>query len=326
MQRWRAAAPLGSSTMGRLPAPSLARGGCRPPQSHGAVPICYRCYPIRLARDRCWPHAQLAHLSFWIEPGNSLLGPHERLLGSIHEGCAAYKLGGGAGPLKAMMILVASLSISAQKGEFGLVVDLPMGADQVVGRDASADITVPDRAISRRHARLSHDEDGVWLEDLGSTNGTYVNGARVTNRCRLHNEDEVKLGDSVAIFHEVTSSPVTTSPDEAVLRLSCPRCSATSRPDLWFCAHCGYQQRPITLESTAESAAGSLTSPDGRMEPHAIMGREAFRQAMRASNGGRRVPYNEGLAIPTIAFRVFAAFAAIVVIVVSLVLTAKGVL
>ena len=248
----------------------------------------------------------------------------ERLLGSARDWCAEEKLGGGAGPLTVMTILIPSLSISARKGEFDVVVDLPLGFDQVVGRDVSADITVPDRAISRRHARVNHDQDGVWLEDLGSTNGTYVNGVRITNRRRLHNEDEVKLGDSVVIFREVTKDPVATPEEGVVAGLSCPRCSATNRPDLWFCAHCGYQQRPIPLEFTAEGAAGFGPGQDAP-QPRAVMGRVAFQQTMRAGNGGRRVPYNEGLALPTVAFRALAALAAIVVVVVALVLQAKGV-
>src|SRR6185312_13792373 len=49
----------------------------------------------------------------------------------------------------------------------------------VVGRE-NADLTVHDEEVSRRHLAVRPHEDGVELEDLGSTNGTFVDGARVT--------------------------------------------------------------------------------------------------------------------------------------------------
>jgi hypothetical protein len=78
------------------------------------------------------------------------------------------------------------------------VVDIPSGFDQVLGRDASADICLPDPAISRRHARVRRGVDGVWLEDLRSTNGTYINGNRLTVPYRLRDGAEVRFGNSWA--------------------------------------------------------------------------------------------------------------------------------
>jgi hypothetical protein len=81
-----------------------------------------------------------------------------------------------------------------------LVLDIASGFDQIIGRDDSADITVPEPTISRHHARITRDTDGVWIEDLRSTNGTYVNGRRVLDRARVRDSDEVKLGSAVAVF------------------------------------------------------------------------------------------------------------------------------
>ncbi len=56
---------------------------------------------------------------------------------------------------------------------------LTVGDVQVVGRDVSCDLPILDDAVSRRHAELQLDEDGLRVKDLGSRNGTWLNGARV---------------------------------------------------------------------------------------------------------------------------------------------------
>ena len=49
----------------------------------------------------------------------------------------------------------------------------------VVGRGEDCEVVLPDRQVSRRHFRIVRDDDGYSVEDLGSKNGTYVNGAAV---------------------------------------------------------------------------------------------------------------------------------------------------
>lgn len=72
-----------------------------------------------------------------------------------------------------------------------------LGAITVLGRDTTADITLPDAGISRRHAEVRVTHDGphlvVSLRDLGSTNGTFVNGERIDSR-RLSDGDRVTVG------------------------------------------------------------------------------------------------------------------------------------
>ena len=48
-----------------------------------------------------------------------------------------------------------------------------------IGRGEECDVVLPDRQVRRYHLRIVHDEMGFAVEDLGSTNGTYVNGAPV---------------------------------------------------------------------------------------------------------------------------------------------------
>jgi len=71
-----------------------------------------------------------------------------------------------------------------------------------LGRDLSNDIPVPDQEISRRHARFLTRTDGVYIEDLGSTNGTFLNGVRISSAQRLNNGDLITLAESTVISFE----------------------------------------------------------------------------------------------------------------------------
>ena len=68
-----------------------------------------------------------------------------------------------------------------------------------VGRSQENDITVNDPNVSRRHARISRADDGFVVEDLGSTNGTLLDGAPI-DRERIDGGDELTFGQSAARF------------------------------------------------------------------------------------------------------------------------------
>jgi hypothetical protein len=369
------------------------------------------------------------------------------------------------GEPEGMATEIPSLEIvSSSKSDMDLVVDIPAGFDQVLGRDASADITVPDPAVSRRHARIHRGADEVWMEDLGSTNGTYVNGDRLTVPYRLRDGDEVKLGNTQAIFHDASSAPDATEviavpearpstaasevdrgareappevaprpdpvpaevvavnpqpPDAAIVpsdepvvaastheeppvtdpgpsyavpigapdaayavpvvapdqaqptgskeagsppetpspvggrppagsvvvsgehqaappsdaggpRLSgagnpCPNCATSNRSDSWFCSRCGRELRPSSLPVDERTQGAAYTNPGKVTSPFGGMRRQQFHQTMRARNGGRRAPYNESLAIPTILFRSMLVLLVLAVIVAALVILGEGV-
>ena len=72
----------------------------------------------------------------------------------------------------------------------------------VLGRElGSADLMLPERQISRRHAELYRKEDGFWLRDLGSKNGTFVNGKEIKESApvKLTDGDEIQIALSVKI-------------------------------------------------------------------------------------------------------------------------------
>lgn len=98
----------------------------------------------------------------------------------------------------------AGASGSAVAGAFGWALIIEKGpragltyvlanGDTVIGRDAEADIFLGDITVSRRHALITADGDTLRCQDLGSTNGTYVNGAWV-DAYVLSAGDEVIIG------------------------------------------------------------------------------------------------------------------------------------
>lgn len=62
-----------------------------------------------------------------------------------------------------------------------------------VGRSEDNDVAIDDDHISRRHARFCSHQGLIWLQDLGSANGSFVNGERLTGACRLFHGDEVRF-------------------------------------------------------------------------------------------------------------------------------------
>ncbi len=83
------------------------------------------------------------------------------------------------------------------------VVPLVAGQPVIIGRTRPSTLTLRDKSLSRRHARFERLDDDVWVEDLGSTNGTFVNGERVT-RARVRVGDELLLGSVSSALHAMT--------------------------------------------------------------------------------------------------------------------------
>jgi hypothetical protein len=83
-----------------------------------------------------------------------------------------------------------------------------------IGREAGNEIVIEDPQVSRRHATLTQQGTTYVLEDIGSTNGTYVNGKRVTAPVLLSNGDMIGLADTVVLD---VQAPLTTSQDATVV-------------------------------------------------------------------------------------------------------------
>jgi pSer/pThr/pTyr-binding forkhead associated (FHA) protein len=86
----------------------------------------------------------------------------------------------------------ATLAIRSGGGRTGEVFDLA-GDQMRIGRSPEAEVFLDDVTVSRNHALLVRRRDGLYVDDLGSLNGTYVNRHRIESH-RLTNGDELQVG------------------------------------------------------------------------------------------------------------------------------------
>jgi len=88
----------------------------------------------------------------------------------------------------------------------GQVFTLSAGGVYVIGR-AGADIVLEDEKVSRKHAEIGlHGPDAYALRDLASTNGTYVNGRRMSEKMKLQHWDLIRVGDTKLRFNLIEDS------------------------------------------------------------------------------------------------------------------------
>ena len=76
----------------------------------------------------------------------------------------------------------------------GLLAALVGRSPAILGRSRACDLVLVDDSVSRRHAMVVRDGDRIVLRDLGSTNGTFLNGRRIA-RAEVHPGDRVRLGE-----------------------------------------------------------------------------------------------------------------------------------
>ncbi len=108
----------------------------------------------------------------------------------------------GLPPSRAMEASIPT-GIELTLAHAGTIKTYRFGRRILVGRAPSADLRLADPRISRLHARIEMRDDGVYVEDLDSRNGTMVDGEAVTEPRRLEVDDEVTVGSAALVFRGV---------------------------------------------------------------------------------------------------------------------------
>ena len=121
--------------------------------------------------------------------GTAAMPDYDQATGMHPAGAALDGQGGGQPRLR----------VAAGAGlKVGAAYDMSQGC--LLGRAHDADIRLEDEFSSSRHARLVPHGDALVLEDLGSTNGTYLNGEAVSGPQPVHDGDRIRIGDSEFTF------------------------------------------------------------------------------------------------------------------------------
>jgi FHA domain len=86
----------------------------------------------------------------------------------------------------------------------------------VFGRDETSTIVIPDRQVSRHHARILSTPDGMYLEDLGSKNGTHRNGQPIEDKVLLQDSDviQIALVQKFVFFSSDATLPLNVTPTQ----------------------------------------------------------------------------------------------------------------
>src|SRR3954454_21526007 len=100
----------------------------------------------------------------------------------------------------------------------------PIQGNSSIGRSARNVIVIESQKVSRRHALINVQNVGeFWLIDLGSSNGTFLNGRRLHQPVRLCNQDQIIIGDRLFIFHqpeEITDDYRTKFPERTIREIA----------------------------------------------------------------------------------------------------------
>jgi uncharacterized RDD family membrane protein YckC/predicted nucleic acid-binding Zn ribbon protein len=167
-----------------------------------------------------------------------------------------------------------------------------------IGRDPSNDLVLPDAMVSRRHAVIEYRGNQFYLRDCNSSNGSVVNGDRVSERS-LRDGDLLAIGTARLLFRddlqiEDPGAKVVQHP--SVPHLQCPSCQTAYRKGDLFCRECGVQlAQPsgppkavcascgtaVPLPARFCNACGSALSTDGQ-RLDSTTGHQPVPEALRA--------------------------------------------
>jgi hypothetical protein len=121
-------------------------------------------------------------------------------------------------------------------------IDLPLGSF-VIGRGRGCQLTLDDPLISREHARIRVAADGVFIEDLGSRNGVFVNGTRSRGVVSLTDGDRIRVGRQELVFGATPGDLSYGNARRTGSMCYCAQCGVPFALALVRCPACGSRDR-----------------------------------------------------------------------------------
>ena len=136
-------------------------------------------------------------------------------------------------------------------------VDLAPG-EFLIGRSPSCNLTLEDPLVSRKHARILTTESGAVLDDLGSRNGTLVNGEPVFEGHRLANRDRIRVGGHEMVFIEERRYHSRPMRSTGAMTM-CPSCKVPIAAGASTCPHCN---APIIPDERCDKCKQVVSADD----------------------------------------------------------------
>lgn len=130
--------------------------------------------------------------------------------------------------------------------------DLPFG-ETLIGRSPTCRITIEDPLVSRQHARIVVDGGGARFEDLGSRNGSKINGVTTRGAVALSDGDRIRVGTMEFVFCRLDTQLGADGKITGLLR-HCSSCGTPYPAEMPACAHCGAVERQEEDTMTGLSA------------------------------------------------------------------------
>jgi serine/threonine-protein kinase len=170
--------------------------------------------------------------------------------------------------------MVVTITITKGK-DAGRVVRLEEGETKTLGRGSQANIILSDVVVSRAHCRLRVAGGACYVQDLGSRNGTSVNGRPVKEEVRLADDDALGIGTELA---EVRITP-DTRPDAQEVEPVVP-VEVVERPASWQEAESTHEEQDLQLQGEDERLLGTVV---GGCRIEGLIGRDEISSVYRST-------------------------------------------
>ena len=185
------------------------------PKMYQLLEVLIRRRPAVVTNDELdellWPRVYVARTSLTrlVSELRAVLGdtPRDsRIIRTVYK--AGYAFSAEATSLPAVQSSPATIEVLWLRQSL----PLPDG-EHIAGRDTECSLVIDGTTVSRRHARITVAHGAATIEDLGSTNGTHVNGTRIAAPTRLAPGDEFALGSEVLRVRRRSSAALTVKVD-----------------------------------------------------------------------------------------------------------------